>query len=100
MDADLHFDIPLSFAIPLVVVCLFLAAYLSAAETAITGASRPRMHRLAQQGHPRAVVVNALLDRKDETVSAVLPFIVADVVRLGLVMAFPALALATVRLLT
>jgi len=31
---------------------------------------------------------------------AVLPFIVADVVRLGLVMAFPALALATVRLLT
>ena len=31
---------------------------------------------------------------------AVLPFIVADIVRLGLVMVFPALALATVRLLT
>lgn len=31
---------------------------------------------------------------------AVLPFIAADIVRLGLVMAFPALALATVRLLT
>lgn len=72
MDADLHFDIPLSIAVPLVVVCLLLAAYLSAAETAITGASRPRMHRLAQQGHPRAVIVNALLDRKDEAVSAVL----------------------------
>jgi len=72
MDADLHFDIPLSIAVPLVFVCLLLAAYLSAAETAITGASRPRMHRLAQQGHPRAVIVNALLDRKDEAVSAVL----------------------------
>lgn len=72
MDAELHFDIPLSIAVPLVVVCLLLAAYLSAAETAITGASRPRMHRLAQQGHPRAVIVNALLDRKDEAVSAVL----------------------------
>ena len=63
MDAELHFDIPLSIAIPLVVVCLFLAAYLSAAETAITGASRPRMHRLALQGNPKAVIVNALLDR-------------------------------------
>ena len=72
MDAELHFDIPLSLAVPLVFICLLLAAYLSAAETAITGASRPRMHRLAQQGHPRAVIVNALLDRKDEAVSAVL----------------------------
>src|SRR6185369_11773787 len=42
------------------------------AETAITGASRPRMHRLAQQGNRRATLVNELLDRKDETVSAVL----------------------------
>lgn len=72
MDAELHFDIPLSIAVPLVFVCLLLAAYLSAAETAITGASRPRMHRLAQQGNPKAVIVNALLDRKDEAVSAVL----------------------------
>ena len=53
-------------------LCLLLAAYLSAAETAITGASRPRMHRLAQQGNKRATIVNALLDRKDEAVSAVL----------------------------
>ena len=45
---------------------------MSAAETAITGASRPRMHRLAQQGNKRAAMVNGLLDRKDEAVSAVL----------------------------
>ena len=72
MEADLHFDLPLHVAWPLVVLCLLLGAYMSAAETAITGASRPRMHRLAQQGNKRAALVNGLLDRKDEAVSAVL----------------------------
>src|SRR5688500_16043084 len=72
MDSDLQFDMPLWIAGPAVLLCLLLAAYLSAAETAITGVSRPRMHRLAQQGNKRATIVNALLDRKDETVSAVL----------------------------
>ena len=72
MEADLQFDVPLYVAGPLVLFCLLLAAYLSAAETAITGASRQRMHRLAQQGNKRAALVNDLLDRKDETVSAVL----------------------------
>jgi len=72
MEPDLQFDVPLYIAGPLVLFCLLLAAYLSAAETAITGASRQRMHRLAQQGNKRAALVNGLLDRKDETVSAVL----------------------------
>ena len=72
MEADLQLDVPLYIAGPLVLFCLLLAAYLSAAETAITGASRQRMHRLAQQGSKRATMVNELLDRKDETVSAVL----------------------------
>src|SRR5215469_8764432 len=72
MEADLHFELPLLVAGPLVVLCLLLGAYMSAAETAITGASRPRMHRLAQQGSKRAMQVNRLLDRKDEAVSAVL----------------------------
>ena len=72
MEADLQLDVPLYVAGPLVLFCLLLAAYLSAAETAITGASRQRMHRLAQQGNTRATMVNELLDRKDETVSAVL----------------------------
>ena len=72
MDSDLQFDMPLWIAGPAVLLCLLLAAYLSAAETAITGASRQRMHRLAQQGNKRAALVNGLLDRKDETVSAVL----------------------------
>src|SRR5882757_1415938 len=72
MEADFQLDLPIAVASPLVVLCLMLGAYMSAAETAITGASRPRMHRLAQQGNKRAAMVNSLLDRKDEAVSAVL----------------------------
>jgi Mg2+/Co2+ transporter CorB len=59
-------------AAPLVMLCLVLSFFLSAAETAITGASRPRMHRLAQQGNRRAALVSALLDRKDHAVSVIL----------------------------
>ena len=72
MDPELQLDLPISVAAPLVLICLALGAYMSAAETAVTGASRPRMHRLAQQGNRRATLVNSLLDRKDEAVSAVL----------------------------
>src|SRR6201991_2290917 len=72
MEHDIAFHLPLYIAAPAVVLCLALGAYMSAAETAITGASRPRMHRLAQQGSKRAAVVNRLLDRKDEAVGAVL----------------------------
>ncbi len=72
MEAELHFELAWQIAAPLVAVCLLAASYLSAAETAITGVSRPRMHRLAQQGNRRAVLVNGLLDRKDAVVSATL----------------------------
>jgi Mg2+/Co2+ transporter CorB len=72
MQEHIDFQLPLAVAAPLVVLCLALGAYMSAAETAVTGASRPRMHRLAQQGNKRAIQVNRLLDRKDEAVSAVL----------------------------
>ncbi|MFO1083945.1 MAG: HlyC/CorC family transporter [Reyranellaceae bacterium] len=72
MEAELQLDLPIAIAAPLVLICLGLGAYMSAAETAVTGTSRPRMHRLAQQGNRRAAIVNNLLDRKDEAVSAVL----------------------------
>src|SRR5436190_11278867 len=72
MEHEIALDLPLAVAGLLVLLCLALGAYMSAAETAITGASRPRMHRLAQQGNKRAVLVNELLDRKDEAVGAVL----------------------------
>jgi Mg2+/Co2+ transporter CorB len=72
MEPGIDFHLPIWAAAPAVVLCLALGAYMSAAETAITGASPPRMHRLAQQGNKRAAMVNRLLARKDEAVSAVL----------------------------
>jgi Mg2+/Co2+ transporter CorB len=72
METDINFHLPLWAAVPAVMLCIALGAYMSAAETAVTGASPPRMHRLAQQGNKRAAMVNSLLDRKDEAVSAVL----------------------------
>ena len=72
MEHEIALHLPLSVAAPLVLLCLALGAYMSAAETAVTGASPPRMHRLAQQGNLRAAMVNRLLERKDEAVSAVL----------------------------
>src|ERR1700754_4508436 len=72
MEHDIAFHLPLWIAAPAVLLCLGLSAYMSAAETAITGASPPRMHRLQPPGDKRAGQGNKLLDRKDEAVSAVL----------------------------
>jgi magnesium and cobalt exporter, CNNM family len=72
MEHDIALHLPLWVAVPAVLLCLMLSAYMSGAETAITGASPPRMHRLAQQGNRRAAMVNQLIERKDEAVSAML----------------------------
>ncbi len=48
-----------------IAVLLVLSAFFSGSETALTAASRPRMHTLEQQGDQRAALVNELLARKD-----------------------------------
>jgi Mg2+/Co2+ transporter CorB len=53
-------------------VLLVLSAFFSGSETALTAASRPRMHTLAQSGNSRAVLVNQLLDQKDRLIGAIL----------------------------
>jgi Mg2+/Co2+ transporter CorB len=55
-----------------IVVLLVMSAFFSGAETALTAASRARMHRLAQQGNRRAQKVNALLARKERMIGAIL----------------------------
>ncbi|MCW5747842.1 MAG: HlyC/CorC family transporter [Alphaproteobacteria bacterium] len=72
MEAQLDLGLSPVIAGPLVLLCLAISAFLSGAETAITGASRPRLYRLQQQGNRRAAIVNAMLDRKDEVISAIL----------------------------
>jgi Mg2+/Co2+ transporter CorB len=65
-------------AAPLVIFGIFLvillgvSALFSAAETALTGASRGRMHQLERDGDPAAKRVNKLLDDQETMIGAVL----------------------------
>lgn len=72
MEDQINFGLSPEIAAPLVVLCLAISAFFSAGETAITGASKPRLHRLEQQGNARAAVVNRLLDSKESVISALL----------------------------
>ncbi|MGF1625940.1 MAG: HlyC/CorC family transporter [Alphaproteobacteria bacterium] len=60
------------FTIIAIAVLLILSAFFSGSETAMTAASRARMHRLAQQGSRRAEKVNRLLARKERLIGAIL----------------------------
>ncbi len=51
---------------------LVLSAFFSASETALTAASRLRLHRLAAGGDPRAATVNKLRERKERLIGAIL----------------------------
>ncbi|CAM9946676.1 unnamed protein product, partial [Phaeothamnion confervicola] len=55
-----------------VVLLLVIAALLSAVETSITSASRPRLAEMERRGSRRAGIVNRLRDQRDKFISAVL----------------------------
>ncbi|MEI6985935.1 MAG: HlyC/CorC family transporter [Rhodospirillaceae bacterium] len=55
-----------------IVVLMVVAAFFSGAETALTGASRARMHQLEQDGNRRAWRVNRLRDKKEQMIGALL----------------------------
>jgi len=57
---------------PIVFGLLAISALFSAAETALTGASRGRMHQLEREGDPAAKRVNKLLDDQETMIGAVL----------------------------
>jgi Mg2+/Co2+ transporter CorB len=60
----------ISFAI--VVALLLVSAFFSASETALTGASRASMLRLATQGRGDALIVAGLMDRRERMIGALL----------------------------
>src|SRR3982075_4161716 len=60
----------ISFAI--VVGCLLISAFFSASETALTGASRASMMRLAKQGNREAGVVTSLFAMRERMIGALL----------------------------
>lgn len=51
---------------------LFLSGFFSGSETALTAASRPRMHKLAQDGDARAAVVDRLIGDREGLIGALL----------------------------
>ncbi len=55
-----------------IVILLGLSALFSAAETALTGASRARMHQLERDGDKAAVRVNQLMDDQERMIGSVL----------------------------
>jgi Mg2+/Co2+ transporter CorB len=55
-----------------IALLLVLCAFFAMAETALTAASRPRMHQLEKHGNRRAALVNALHARQEQMIGAVL----------------------------
>ncbi|HEY2110832.1 MAG TPA: CNNM domain-containing protein, partial [Dongiaceae bacterium] len=56
----------------IILLLLLLSAFFSGAETALTAASRPRMHTLESQGDHRATLVNRLRAHMEQVIGAVL----------------------------
>jgi Mg2+/Co2+ transporter CorB len=65
-------DLTLASTIAGIIVLLIASAFFSASETAVTGASRPRMHALEEQGNARARIVNQLHRAKERLIGAIL----------------------------
>ena len=59
-------------AIAAIIVLLVISAFFSGSETALTAASRPRLHQLAKGGNRRAKLVLELFDHKDRLIGAIL----------------------------
>lgn len=53
-------------------VLLVLSAFFSGSETALTAASRPRMHQLERSGDDRARQVNRLFEHRERLIGAIL----------------------------
>ena len=65
-------DTTLWLSIAAIAVLLFLSGLFSGSETALTAASRARMHQLTRKGNRRARVVGELIDRKERLIGAIL----------------------------
>ncbi len=56
----------------IILALIVLSAIFSGSETALTAASRARMHTLAATGDKRALIVNRLIERRDRLIGALL----------------------------
>ncbi len=65
-------EIALLISLLVIAGLLVVSAFFSGSETALTAASRPRLHHLENEGNRRARLVNRLLDHKDRLIGAIL----------------------------
>ena len=65
-------EMMLSLSILAIFVLLVLSAFFSGSETALTAASRPRLHALGRDGNTRALIVERLRDDKDRLIGGIL----------------------------
>ncbi len=66
MTADLW------LALGTVLICLILSAFFSGSETALTAASRARIHALEKSGDAKAGIVNRLLSMRERLIGSIL----------------------------
>ncbi len=59
-------------AVAIIVFCIAMSAFFAASETALTGASRARMHALERNGDKRAALVNKLLRKRERLIGTTL----------------------------
>lgn len=64
--------IDLALTVLLIVFLLAISAFFSGSETALTAASRARIHHLNQQGNRRAKTVQKLTDHRERLIGAIL----------------------------
>ncbi len=69
---ELNIDTELLVSIGAIIFLLALSGFFSGSETALTGASRARLHQMEQSGDKKAKIVNRLRDRHAELISAIL----------------------------
>ncbi len=62
----------LALLLGIICVLIILSAFFSGSETALTAASRARMHALAQRGSNRARLVNMLMNKPEKLIGAIL----------------------------
>ncbi|MBE7638481.1 DUF21 domain-containing protein [Sneathiella sp. P13V-1] len=69
---ELNIDTELLVSIGAIILLLALSGFFSGSETALTGASRARLHQMEQAGDKKAKIVNRLRARHTELISAIL----------------------------
>ena len=68
----MSFELEIILSIATLVLLIVGAAFFSSAETALTAASRARMHALEQDGNRRARLINKLLVNRERLIGALL----------------------------